>query len=319
MDSTMLHRIMAVAIIGMAVALWLDRQRGNARAKHAAWLLAVIGGGIAFGMLGDQLTGYSEQRLQDRLRAREMQYQQAGHVRFGQYLAATFPGARAVLITALPTDPHPSNQDVLALAALQEGIGKGFAQLTVHNFPPDQAWDGVWDPNAAYPVDPLPSAADWDAVATPPQEPGPDLIISMVGLPLDYTQMKLWQMPAATRPRVALANCPCPASLYGALTQGEVAAVLCTNDQRVYEPKRPFPADLNAAFAERWLLITPANLAAVAQGHPDMFPPECRGMRPFAAAPTSATSTPVAQAPGLVAETDGISSEAASASTPRPQ
>jgi prepilin-type processing-associated H-X9-DG protein len=95
-----------------------------------------------------------------------------------------------------------------------------------------------------------------------------DLVISTAGLPeQDTGDLWFWK----DNIKVAIAN----GSVYDlrqAIQDGRITAAVTYNPQGVFDD-RPIPADPAAAFASRFLLLTPDTVAKIAAGQPGIFKP----------------------------------------------
>jgi hypothetical protein len=93
-----------------------------------------------------------------------------------------------------------------------------------------------------------------------------DLVVTTVGLPVE-AQPEPWFWQANVK--VAFAN----GSIYDlrrAIEDGRIIAALACNPRAIYDDL-PLPADPGAAFAKRYLLLSPENVTQTAAEYPDLF------------------------------------------------
>ena len=221
---------------------------------------------------------------------KERAYRKISAQKLGAYLASNYAGARAVIVVQpkFPDDvaapgPPPVNtyQD-----ALLEGLKAGFGdQITVvaeaaPEMPEQvkmalQASRAPGPGNAPRPPDPmllrpefwLTTATFNDLVAEYKDQC--DLIVSTIGLPPDLRGLSLWDM--SPQPRLAILS----GSVYElrpVISSGQVTAAVTLNPGYVYSENEKVPADLEEAFANRFLLLTAENVNQVAAEFGRLFP-----------------------------------------------
>jgi hypothetical protein len=100
-----------------------------------------------------------------------------------------------------------------------------------------------------------------------------NLIVSLLGLPHNYTEMEFWNFEDEERPVLVLAD----ASVYElrrAISADYISAVLVHNPDYSYSPNDRVPNDYREAFAKRYLLVTPRTVDDIATERPALFKPE---------------------------------------------
>lgn len=95
----------------------------------------------------------------------------------------------------------------------------------------------------------------------------PDLLIAISELPMDVFDADFWRQPDA--PKVVLTR-GSVSEYYGAIKAGAVVAALAYHPKANYEHKKP-PKDVDEAFAQRYLLITPENVDEIDAQYPKLF------------------------------------------------
>ncbi len=105
--------------------------------------------------------------------------------------------------------------------------------------------------------------------------PEATLILSLVGLPMNWKEMEFWLMEDAKRPKLVLADVQ-GYELYDPIVEGYISAVVAFNPSSEYNFQDSVPADIKEAFEQRYLLIDADNIAKIAAENEGMFatPPE---------------------------------------------
>jgi len=190
-------------------------------------------------------------------------YARASGIVLGRHLAQVAAGAIAVVIV---DEVEPRDAVMRArLEGLREGLGNAVIVSAVaaprypewpedpnYSMPPErrlylrrtgqaQAFDELLDENAAC-----------------------NLVISLIGLPEDVEKMWVWQKDPQSRPKFALLGCEVRTYL-AAIQSGAICAAVTTKPKFEEDGAggRP-PADPQAAFDRRFLLLTPENVEAIA-------------------------------------------------------
>ena len=113
-------------------------------------------------------------------------------------------------------------------------------------------------------------AANFDAMLK--RHPECNLIISLIGLPMDVENMEIWdaeETPETPKPKIALMD----ANIYNlkaAISSGIVIGTVTYSPAAKYDESKP-PADIKQAFDKRFLLVTPENVEAIATQHTGLF------------------------------------------------
>lgn len=113
-------------------------------------------------------------------------------------------------------------------------------------------------------------AEDYNAALAPYLD-DVDVIVSLTGLPYDVENMSIWAHEDP--PKLALVGGGSLHKLKDAIAQSYIVSVITYRPQYDFED-RSIPKDLDEAFAKRFIMITPDNLAEMAQEHSRLFPGE---------------------------------------------
>ncbi len=266
-----------VMVLAALVMLWgVARQKaGVVWARPLATAAALVA--VAAALV--QLLGAGDTPLEE-IALVEEAYQRIGARKLAAYLAEEYPGVR-VLIVKEPELAAPSGR----VCPLVEGLRAGFAdKVTVVGEIAPEVPAGAYEAFLEGGVAPGEPAGESGIAMLPPPEfwftaavfdklveahrDDCDLIVSTIGLPMELRRMKYWHM--RTAPRLALANGPIH-ELRSAIRQDRVTAALTYNPSICeWDTSRP-PRDPDKAFAQRFLLVTPANVDSVAATHRDLF------------------------------------------------
>jgi len=174
--------------------------------------------------------GQDSRRI-SRIIAQELKYFDYKMQVLADYLATTHPDGKYLVITYGQSSYNADRFDAIQSALKPLNIVK------IHELPVPAKTD----------PDPLTAQAFDQAIA---DHPGCTIVISTVGLPMDYSQMAYWRRPADQRPKLVLVD----AFLYdrkSALQEGTILAAVLYRPDAEYKPNEPMPDDRDAAFHKR--------------------------------------------------------------------
>jgi prepilin-type processing-associated H-X9-DG protein len=182
----------------------------------------------------------------------DVNYARIRGMKFGQYIAKTSPKARILLI--MPATPKGGTAEAL-LAGLKATLGEDANVVaTVTLTPPPGATGDGWYTGRLLNEK---TAKLADKV---------DLVVSGMGLPVQDTR-QLWFWSKKVKVAIAAGDV---SRLGRAIQAGLVVAATAMNPKVIPDDWQP-PKELDAAFAKRFLLITPENLGAMIQEYPKLF------------------------------------------------
>ena len=170
----------------------------------------------------------------------------------GNYLADKFPESRALIIF-----DAASNSKILQerLNGLRKGL-KGKVEIVNELGLPTQLPPGV-PPEMIRTIE-LIKASDFDSAMK--NNPKANMIITLIGLPQDIQNMQIWRMEdAKKRPKMIVFGGD-PEILKDAIKADYIQALVVYRQMDKYAKQKP-PSDLNEAFARRFILYTPQNIA----------------------------------------------------------
>jgi hypothetical protein len=183
----------------------------------------------------------------------------------GRHLADLAPGAKALVVSEKPMSPATLKPLLDGLGdGLAEGMGKPATIAAVDSPAQDLAADatpeGIDDAMAG----PF-CAAQLDAIIA--RHPDCRLIVSLSGMPTDYSDMAIWTEDPALRPIVAVAMGDVPMLRNAILGHAIHAAVLPRPDAGT-DTLASDPQDI---FDQRFLLATPDNIEELVAEHGHLF------------------------------------------------
>ena len=199
-----------------------------------------------------------------KIRDKELTFLAAAMQTLGDELGKNRRNSKILLITYEPTEFNKlqTRQD-LVVSALNQGLaGRGEIGAVVH--PKHEAFADAVEESMI-------TAEMLNEVIA--ENPGHQIILSMVGLPHDYQEMDLWKADVEddARPRLAL-HLQSVYELQGAIAADFIAAaVIYKPGYRFQIDGPPAPELYTDAFAERYLLVTPHNVEELAETHENMF------------------------------------------------
>ena len=113
-------------------------------------------------------------------------------------------------------------------------------------------------------------AVNFDAMLK--RHPECNLIISLIGLPMDVENMEIWyaeETPETPKPKIALMD----ANIYNlksAISSGIVIGTVTYSPAAKYDESKA-PTEIKQAFDKRFLLVTPENVEAIATQYTGLF------------------------------------------------
>lgn len=258
--------VMVLALVGMIACAKKQRTNPNAQPIAIALLIVVVICGIAIlvktGTLGDNA---NEKLIQN-----EMKFASSTAIILGQDLRVAYPGEKVLVVVDRNFDKNTRQQKLVE--GLKEGLGSTAEvvtdTLTIESLKKNDTPPAPGAPppeEDIMPLEEIMKAVDFDAVIE--KHPDCKIVISLIGLPRDFNQMKTWTLE--NRPKVALLNADVH-SLAPLIKGGYIVAAVsyCPG---VKFSEDPAPDDPKAAFDLRYIMITPKNIEELAQKYQGLF------------------------------------------------
>jgi hypothetical protein len=232
--------------------------------------VAFIGVVIALGCMMISARPRDQRDSAEDLVAREQIFARASTRILGRHLADLAPAGKALVIVEQPTHPLTLKPLLDGLSeGLAEGLGKA-ATIAAIDAPDLSSTAGTMEDgnNAVGGIGTLEEslcAAHLDDLIA--KHPDCRLVVSMIGMPADYSDMAIWTEDPAQRPIVAVALGDVP-MLKNALLGQAIHAVVLPHANPTSEAPSSDPQDV---FDQRYLLATPENVEELAAEHENLF------------------------------------------------
>ncbi len=240
-----------VAVYGMFFVYLRNRKRpftgGNT--LQAVFAFATIVLAVAKMVIAGTSHSWQLQRLIDDYN-RETQLSM---VLLGEYLAKTFPGEKLLIIAEHPST-RSSERHELSLVGLREGLGSGYPAFKVAT--PEKAND-VYD------------ARVFDSILGVHEDR--TLVLSLMGLPEEFSATRFWKADAASRPSLVAAFCEVD-TLRRAIADGKISAVFIRFPGRnAGLSQQLLDGDIGAVIATNYMIISEFNVHDVDDEYPGLF------------------------------------------------
>ncbi len=183
--------------------------------------------------------------------------------KLGKYVTEQMPKGEIILLI------DPSKKENKAQQAMIDGLNEGFnntdAELTIVSLPLPKI----------LPVKQI-GAIDYNKFTSKEfnkaikRYPKCDMIISLVGLPVDLQNLKILQKfikEPSKAPKIALLNCRVP-NMYQLMKGKFVTTIVYPNPKEKYNDDSPDSGDLMKTFDMHYLLITPKNMDQILKEFP---------------------------------------------------
>lgn len=226
----------------------------------------------------------------DKLRRISERFRAAAGTKLGQHLAENYRGDKALLLMpqARPGTEGPklSEYEQVFVDALRDALEGGVTiAATVTPEPPPEVREqyeemlrqmrgeesgevAEYDKEMMYEAMPMYewfTAERLDTIVRQHKDEC-DLLIAVCELPPDLFNARFWR--SADPPKVAVTSGNVY-SYFKAIQADAIVAAIAHNPNATFEEKAP--KDVDKAFAERYLLVTPENVATIADEHPNLF------------------------------------------------
>jgi hypothetical protein len=198
-----------------------------------------------------------------------------------EHLVQRFPTARMLVIGNPFTLRSGQSAEIYAfekasVRGLEAGLGSPERIKVVHpELRPEflERPDTVWvDPNTTTPLSYLVAENAFDQLAQ--ANPGFDLIVSLVGLPLHVRESKIWQVSAQKRFGLLLPDWRMiggAEAVREAVTSEKIVAAVVSRPGSAPDDEPVAPKDYRAEFERRFILVTKDNIAELLQTYPQLF------------------------------------------------
>jgi hypothetical protein len=248
---------------------WANRQyktKGVAWGRPVAGLFGVLALVIALWSILATSCGFEKQKRQKTILDKELRYTNAQFEYLGDYMKRKFAKSEVLLI-ASPKTPGSNEYADNRLNTIRDALKDAFdGSLTL---------SGTAHLKAPENQDGMPpmfetmfTAEAFDEIVA--ENPDATLILSLVGLPMNWKEMEFWTKEDDKRPKLVVTNGQV-FELYAPIMEGYVNAVVHYNPSSQYNFQDAVPSDVTEAFEKRYLLIDADNIAKIASENEGMF------------------------------------------------
>jgi hypothetical protein len=244
---------MILSAIGMIVANSQYKSKGVAWGRPVAGACGIFTVLLAISAMIGHISGHNPQA--DFLRDRELGYFKVKHEVLAEQLKSAYPNATVLVITNERNEYNAERHDAMLEAFSILNIGKTFEVPD-----PAETEDMMMDMSI--------TAEEFDAIMD--NNSNCDLVVSTIGLPMDFTEMEFWKKEPEGRPVLVLTE-GYVYDLKPAIQHGFIGAVIQPNPDAVYDQEKKLPKDTMEAFNDRFILITADNLEEMDKKYEHLF------------------------------------------------
>lgn len=254
--------LMILGAVGMLYGLHKYKTKGVAWGRPLAGACGVFA--LVMALVNLTMTiGGDTQRINS-IMEKELRYYDAKMQYLATHLSEAHPGATYLLITNQQTTHNQDRYDVMKAA-----LGSLDIQYEQAVVPAEEAgmMEGV-PGEVPMDADMYLTAERFDEIIESYSDV--DMVISTLGLPMDYRDMEFWRKKADERPQLVLVD----AYVYDlkrAIEKEAIAAVVQYRPDAQYNPDEDVPEGVNEAFDKRYILITPENVAEMDTKYDGLF------------------------------------------------
>jgi hypothetical protein len=196
-------------------------------------------------------------------------------------LAARFPKSKALVIGNPFTQRPGQSAEIYAferasVRGLQEGFGSpDLVKVVYPDLHPEflkNPESALIDPKTTTPLSFLVAEDSFDRLVK--GNPGFELVISLIGLPVRIREAEVWQTGSKTRFGLLLPDwriIGSTADVLEAIRSGKIAAAVLSRPGVVAETESAAGDNYRAEFDRLYLLVTPDNVDELAKAHPQLF------------------------------------------------
>lgn len=258
-----LYALMILAAAGMLYGNNKYKAKGVAWGRPLAGACGVFALIMAVFIMGLYLFG-GKARINSIIE-KELQYFDYKMQYLASHLAEKHPGASYLLITNQKTEYNEKRHQVM-----MDGLAKaGINVAHIHEVMPPEEMGEMME------ADLFLTAEKFDKIIEKYSDV--DMVISTLGLPMDYRDMRIWNLPewkkkhkGAEPPKLVLVD----AYVYDlkkAIKVGMIAAVVQYRPDAQYKPDEDVPSNVTEAFEKRYILITPENVDEMSAKYEGLF------------------------------------------------
>jgi hypothetical protein len=243
--------VMVAALIGMIICSKKQKTNPGAQPIAIALLIVVVISGI-YMLYKNNIFGSSNAGM---IESENHFYASQGYM-VGKFIAKNVPGGKVLLVEN--EDFKKSKREMAFIAALKEGMGNDNVKavaLTILNKP--KRPKGMPEDMPMMPMMEMMTSKDFDATLS--ANSSQNVVISVIGLPRDAKNMKLWRMKNAPKLILIGGGMGGSIKLGPAIKQGKISAVVTISPKAKFDDEGA-PSAFEDAFKKRYILVDKSNL-----------------------------------------------------------
>lgn len=251
--------LMAAALIGIIACAKKQKIIPNAKSIAVVLLFIIIICSIII-LYQRRFIGPSSA---SRLMKNEEKYACASTEILGKYLAKKYPDTQALLI--VDGTGNTNRHQAVMIQSLEKGFNNRIT-IAATVYPPNLSPTSNTSSTSTG-IGGI-SAADFDDLIR--KNSKCQLVISLIGLPVNIQDMTVWEMEDYARPKIAAMDFD-PLRLWNAVHSGMIVAAVLEHPDSTYDNSITPPNDLQEIFDRRYLLITLENINEIEEKYSDYF------------------------------------------------
>ena len=209
--------------------------------------------------VGHKVGGGPHRKEIARARKMNLTYTRAKMLRLGQHLAENVEADTAVLLAPQTPTKYARKRVEVMQDALTEGLGGELKLIDTVSPPPPEGDKG--ELAGVFPEEVMTAEAFGKMLN---EHPEADVIVVTSQIPYNLEETSWWKQPPGKRRPLAVASGGMPPHTMSLMKNGDLLAVVMHNPDFRYEKDKKLPEDPEVAFQERYVLITPKNVAELA-------------------------------------------------------
>ena len=264
----LLYVLMVMTALGM---LYANRQytiRGVVWGRPLAGILGILTVGLAVAKIWMMISYPSQSHRQ--IIKREKRFLDSTAQLLGDYIAINYPMSKILLITDPITKQRKKSYETTK-EFLEKGLGSK-AVIMASDSPVPANIDTLNEDENFLGEEEAFTAVSFDLMTE--RHPHCNLVISLIGLPTDYEEMKFWSTKSEKRPKLVVVGDPY--ELKNAVEAGYISAIVALNPRHNHDLEKELPKSYREVFHQRFLLINRENINVLADDNPGLFMSEGR-------------------------------------------
>ena len=262
-----LYVLMGLTAFGMLYAIRQYNTRSVVWGRPLAGFFGIVTLALTAVKLFDAVSSPAKSR--NVVIEKEQRYLEAAAEFLGTYIATNHPGSRILLIRD-PITPDNERRYRRMTELLKRGLAER-ASIDSSDSPMHGRVSALSENESISDEDDPFTAVALDL--TIERHSNCNLVISLIGLPPDYRDMRFWELPSEKRPKLIIlfGN---PHRLKNAIETGYISAIITFNPKFENDLERDLPRSAMERFFQRFLLINRENIHFITKDNPRLFAKE---------------------------------------------